>query len=117
MGNASRPGSIVVREIDHAVFMAGNGRRYCIRELHWNGIAGRSYDLVCVDDDECLTEESFGEYPTDAQIAEVFDEHCIDVEWEMCRFCHEDILAATAHRYRNGWVGTCCWDEKLRHSA
>ena len=44
--------------------------QYLVRELVWNGISGRSYELVRVADDIVLTEdESFDEYPTDAQIA------------------------------------------------
>lgn len=117
MGDTSRPGTIVVREIDHDAFEV-NEKRYCIRELHWNGITGRSYDLVGVDHDECLTEDSFDEYPTDAQIAIVLEVHGIDAELEMCKFCRREILQATAHRHDNGWVGdSCCWDERLRMTA
>lgn len=114
MGNSSRPGSVVVREIEHEPFGV-LGEQYVVRELVWNGITGRSYDLVRLVGDVVLTDESFDQYPTDAQLAEVLTDHGIDVELEMCKFCHSDILRATAHRHGSGWVGdSCCWDERLR---
>ncbi|MBD3004605.1 hypothetical protein [Streptomyces sp. 5-10] len=95
-----------------------DGERYCIRELHWSGIDGRSYDLVRCNGNEVLTEdESFDNRPTDAQIAVVLEEHGIDAELETCKMCRKEILLATAHRHDNGWVGTCCWDERLRMTA
>lgn len=34
-----------------------------------------------------------------------------------CKFCHEQVPAATAHRHGGGHVGdACCWDERLRAS-
>lgn len=115
MGNNSRPGSVVVREIDHEPFEV-LGVEYLVRELVWNGISGRSYELVRVADDIVLTEdESFDEYPTDAQIATVLTDQGVDVELETCRFCHGQVLRATAHRHGSSWVGdSCCWDERLR---
>ncbi|MEV6133070.1 hypothetical protein AB0M05_40830 [Streptomyces violaceusniger] len=96
-----------------------DGERYCIRELHWNGISGRSFDLVRCSGDEVLTiNESFDNQPTDAQIAVVLEEHGIEVELGTCKFCQGKILLATAHRHDNGWVGDrCCWDERLRMTA
>lgn len=115
MGNGSRPGSRVVREIDHESFEI-DGVKYVVRELVWNGIEGRSYDLYRVADDVVLTEdESFDAYPTDAEVAEVLAGHDVDVELEACKFCGGDVLRATAHRHGRGWVGdSCCWDERLR---
>jgi hypothetical protein len=115
MGNSSRPGSVVVREIDHEPFEV-RGVQYLVRELIWNDIAGRSYELVRVTDDVVLTEdESFDEYLTDPQVAAVLADHGIDVELETCTFCHGEILRATAHLHGNAWVGdSCCWDERLR---
>ncbi|MFF5097887.1 MULTISPECIES: hypothetical protein [Actinosynnema] len=84
-----------------------------MRELVWNGIDGRSYDLVSLADDTVLAEESFDEYPTDAQIAKVLRHHGIDVELGVCAFCGDELLPATAHRHHNGWVGDC-WDKRLR---
>ncbi|MEU7031621.1 hypothetical protein AB0A60_33600 [Streptomyces sp. NPDC046275] len=95
-----------------------DGEQYFVRETVWNGIDGRSYDLVRRRDDQELTEdESFDSYPTDAQIAAVLEEHGIDVELEMCKICRKAILLATAHRHDNGWVGTCHWEERLRMTA
>lgn len=115
MGNASRPGTVVVREIPHDPFTV-DGERYFVQESVWNGTSGRSYDLVRCDGDEVLTpDESFDSYPTDAQIAAVLDDHGVDAELETCKFCGQPVLLATAHRHDNGWVGeNCCWDERLR---
>lgn len=115
MGNASRPGSIVIREISHAPFTV-LGQQYAVLELVWNGDVSRSYDLVRVRDDTVLTEdESFDSYPTDGQIAEALAEHGVDAELTGCKFCGRDVLLATAHRHTGGWIGdTCCWAERLR---
>ncbi|WP_091454763.1 hypothetical protein [Actinokineospora iranica] len=105
----------MVREIDHDSFEIDDVT-YVIRELVWNGIDGRSYDLHRVADDVVLTEDkSFNAYPTNAQVAEVLTRHGVDVELEVCVFCEDDVLLATAHRHGRGWVGdSCCWDERLR---
>lgn len=31
-----------------------------------------------------------------------------------CKFCHKGIPAEGAYMHQNGWVGDCCWDERLR---
>lgn len=31
-----------------------------------------------------------------------------------CKFCHKSVLIGGAHRHGDGWVGECCWDERLR---
>ncbi|MFE1476478.1 hypothetical protein ACFW6N_21830 [Streptomyces cyaneofuscatus] len=117
MGNGSRPGTVVVREIDHEPFEV-DGEQYLVRELVWNGIDGRSYEVVRRRDDQVLTEEeSFDTYPTDAQIAVALEEHGLDAEMETCKMCQKEILVATARRHDKGWVGTCCWDERLRMTA
>ncbi|MFC8021623.1 hypothetical protein [[Kitasatospora] papulosa] len=118
MGNTSKPGSVVVREIDHDPFEV-DGEQYLVQELLWNGIDGRSYDLVRRRDGQILTEdESSDGYPTDAQIALVLEKHGVDVELETCKFCRKEILRATAHRHDNGWVGNaCCWDDRLHMTA
>ncbi|QWF85694.1 hypothetical protein [Amycolatopsis sp. CA-230715] len=114
MGNSSRPGSVVVHEIDHEPFTVSE-QQYVVRELVWNSLVDRSYELVRLGDDAVLTEhESFGEYPSDAQIAAVLHDYGIDVELGMCKFCEGQILLVTAHRHRHGWVGHCCWDDRLR---
>ncbi|KOU43626.1 hypothetical protein [Streptomyces sp. WM6378] len=106
MGNAARPGTVVVREIDHDPF-AVDGEQYLVRELVWNGIDGRSYDLVRRRDDQVLTEdESFDSHPTDAQIAAVLEEHGLDAEPETCERRQKESLVATAHWHDNEWVGT-----------
>lgn len=75
-----RPGRVVVRETDHEPFTVF-GERYVVRELVWNGIPGRSYELVRLADDVVLTEdESFNEYPTGEQIAAVLNDHGSDVK-------------------------------------
>lgn len=108
---------MVVREIDHDPFEV-DGEQYFVRELVWNGTDGRSYELVSCRDEEVLTEdESLDNYPTDAQITVVLKGHGIDVELETCKICRKEILLATAHRHDNGWVGSCCWDERLRMTA
>ena len=33
-----------------------------------------------------------------------------------CKLCKKDADAKTAHRHGDGWVGECCWDERLRSS-
>jgi hypothetical protein len=115
MGNSSRPGSIVIREIGHAPFTV-LGEQYAVLELVWNGDVGRSFDLVRVSDSTVLTEdESFDSYPTDEQIADTLAEHDIDAEVASCMFCRQNVLLATAHRHTGGWIGdACCWDERLR---
>lgn len=114
MGNSSRPGSVVVGERDHEAFEV-DGQRYVVRELRWNGIDGRSYELVRLDGDVVLTDdEAFSDHPTDAEIATVLLRHGVGVELGECTFCGGTVLLATAHRHHNRWVGTCCWDERLR---
>ncbi|MFJ6437864.1 hypothetical protein [Streptomyces sp. NPDC091416] len=99
MGNPSRPGSIVTREIGHTPFTV-SGEQYAVLELVWNGDVGRSYDLVRLGDDSVLTEaESFDSYPTDGQIAVTLADHGIEAEIMDCKFCGEDALLATAHRH------------------
>jgi hypothetical protein len=79
------------------------GEQYFVRERVWNGIDGRSYDLVRRRDDQELTEdESFDSYPADAQIAAVLEEHGIGVDLEACEICRKEVLPATAHRHDNG---------------
>ncbi|MGQ4484103.1 hypothetical protein ACN6LH_002699 [Streptomyces sp. SAS_276] len=110
----SRPGTVVVREIDHAPFEM-LGVQYFVQELVWNGISGRSYDILRRDGHGILIltqDESFDRYPTDAQIAAVLGEHGVDAELETCKMCQEEILLATAHRHDYEWVGSCCWDER-----
>ncbi len=34
----------------------------------------------------------------------------------VCHICSSPIDASTAHRHQEGWVGECCWDERLRSS-
>jgi hypothetical protein len=117
MGSTSRPGTVVIREIDHDLFEV-DGERYFVQELAWNATSGRSFDLVRHRDDKVLTEdESFDSYPSDAQIAVVLEAHGIDAELETCKMCRKEIFLATAHRHDHGWVGTCCWDERLRMTA
>ncbi|MFJ9381847.1 hypothetical protein [Streptomyces sp. NPDC101455] len=113
----SRPGSVVTNTINHPLFDV-NGEQYFVQELHWNGISGRSYDLVRHRDDAVMTEdESFDDYPTEEQIAAVLEDHGIDAEMETCKMCWKAILLDTAHRHDNGWVGACCWDERLRMTS
>lgn len=79
MGNSSRPGTVVVREIDHERFTV-NGVVYFVRELVWNGIAGRSYDLVALQDGTVFTEdESLDEHPSRERIADILEAHGIHV--------------------------------------
>ena len=33
-----------------------------------------------------------------------------------CKFCGKPVPDKTAHRHLDGWVGECCWDERLRAS-
>jgi basic membrane lipoprotein Med (substrate-binding protein (PBP1-ABC) superfamily) len=114
MGNSDRPGTVVVSEYDHEPFEV-DGQLYLIRELRWNRIAGRSFDVIRVADNADLTTDgSFDDHPTDAEIAEVLIQHGVDVALETCKFCDGDVLRATAHRHGHGWVGDCCWDERLR---
>lgn len=118
MGNSSRPGSIVIKEIDHPAFHV-QGEKFFIRESIWNGDedeGGRSYDLVQGEDEAILTEEeSFDSYPTDARVAAVLEEHGFDAELVGCKFCGDEVLKATAHRHQREWVGAGChWDERLR---
>lgn len=32
----------------------------------------------------------------------------------LCRFCKKPTNKEKAHRHGGGWVGECCWDERLR---
>ncbi len=116
MGNTNRPGTVVVGEYDHEPF-AVDGQPYLIRELKWNRIEGRSYELVRVADDAVLTEDgSFDQYPTSEQIAEVLNGHGVDAELVSCTFCLTPVFLDIARRHDNGYVGSCCWDERLRAS-
>ncbi|MFD0437330.1 hypothetical protein [Streptomyces chartreusis] len=113
MGNRSRPGSIVIREIPHPEFTV-DGEKFRVHELVWNGIAGRSFDVVRCDGDEVLTDESFDNYPTDLQIAAVLKDHGVYIAWTMCAFCHKDIPEDLARSGFGGLVGDCHSDERLR---
>lgn len=31
-----------------------------------------------------------------------------------CQFCGRTVPRSTSHLHGNGWVGDCCWDERLR---
>jgi hypothetical protein len=31
-----------------------------------------------------------------------------------CKLCHQEVPSHTAHLHQDGWVGDCCWDERLR---
>jgi len=31
-----------------------------------------------------------------------------------CKFCHRPVDPTTAHLHDGGYVGECCWDERLR---
>lgn len=31
-----------------------------------------------------------------------------------CKFCGRAAYAHVAHLHQDGWVGLCCWDERLR---
>ena len=31
-----------------------------------------------------------------------------------CKFCNKEVPSKTAHLIDDGWVGECCWDERLR---
>lgn len=31
-----------------------------------------------------------------------------------CKFCGHEATERQAHRHDGGWVGPCCWDERLR---
>ncbi|MEU3499902.1 hypothetical protein ABZ726_03720 [Streptomyces hundungensis] len=73
--------------------------------------------MLCRDDQVLTEDASFDTYPTDAQIAVVLQGSGLDVELEMCKMCRQEVLLATAHRHDNGWVGTCCWDDRLRMTA
>lgn len=33
-----------------------------------------------------------------------------------CKFCHRPVNINTAHLHDNGYVGECCWDERLRQT-
>ncbi len=39
-----------------------------------------------------------------------------DDDQVLCRFCQRQCSASTARPYQGGWVGECCWDERLRSS-
>ncbi|MET8860787.1 hypothetical protein [Streptomyces sp. NPDC004579] len=106
----------MIDEIDHDVFEV-DGERFVVRELVWNGITGRSFEVVRLAGGEVLTAESFDVHPSDEQIAVVLEEHGTDVEMETCKLCRHAVLLATAVRHGAGWVGSCCWDERLRMTS
>ncbi|NUU26414.1 MAG: hypothetical protein HOV68_33660 [Streptomycetaceae bacterium] len=117
MGNHARPGTVVVREIDHDPFPV-DAEEYVVRELVWNGIDGRSFELVRRRDDEVLTRDaSVDAYPTQEQIAAVLEDHGVAVDLEVCKVCRNAILRSTAYRHDHGWVGSCCWDDRLHSTA
>lgn len=71
MGNNSRPGSVVTREIPHPAFTV-DGETFYVLELHWNGTDSRSYEVILdVEGGTVLTDTAFDTYPTDDQIAAV----------------------------------------------
>ncbi len=66
------PGSAVVQETNYPFDF--EGERYCVRELRWNGMDDRSYDVYRLSDGELMSDghstESFDHFPTDTQIAD-----------------------------------------------
>jgi hypothetical protein len=32
----------------------------------------------------------------------------------LCKLCGNEVPGSSAHLHQNGWVGLCCWDERLR---
>ncbi|WP_309115982.1 hypothetical protein [Saccharothrix sp.] len=78
MGNSTRPGSVVTGERDLATVTV-DGEQYRVTELRWNGIDGRSYEVVRVADGRLLTEDgSFDEYPDENQIRALVDTLCAE---------------------------------------
>lgn len=112
MGNTSIPGSVVIREIDHDVFQL-LGADYYVRELHWNGSSGRSYDIVRAVDDVVITGESFDNYPTADELRDTI-EQAEAAATVACKFCEQQVSGRDAHLHMGSWVGECCWDERLR---
>jgi hypothetical protein len=41
-------------------------------------------------------------------------ESATPVERVPCALCGEPARADEAHRHGEGWIGECCWDERLR---
>lgn len=37
-----------------------------------------------------------------------------DVRTVPCKFCCQPVVTTDAYRHNCGWVGECCWDERLR---
>lgn len=42
------------------------------------------------------------------------DENAVYVPMVSCKFCGKAIPNADAYMHQSGWVGECCWDERLR---
>lgn len=76
MGNNSRPGSVVVLDVNHDPIEI-DSVRYYVNELQWNGIEARSFDVHRHVDDACLTEstESFDHYPTEDEIRALVEDY------------------------------------------
>jgi hypothetical protein len=61
--------------------------------------------------------EQLGESDTEARIRAVAEENRAQPATVACKFCGEQVPANTAYRHDGGYVGDCCWDERLRATA
>ncbi|MEO3976712.1 hypothetical protein [Streptomyces sp. CAU 1734] len=67
-------GDRVVSE-QHAGQYVIDGRRVDVTRLTWRDAKGLSYDITDAETGELLRDESFDEYPTEAQVREALAEH------------------------------------------
>lgn len=86
-----------------------------VQRITWRDDPGLSFDVLD-ENEEYLTDESFDDYPTQEQIADVLRGHAAT----FCRFCGKGIIGDSGHLIGAAEPGTnpwCCdgdWDERLR---
>jgi hypothetical protein len=61
--------------------------------------------------------EQLGESDTEARIRALAEENDTDPATVTCKFCEEQVPASTAYRHDGGYVGECCWDDRLNATA
>jgi hypothetical protein len=61
--------------------------------------------------------EQLGESDAEAHIRALAEENDTDPATVTCKFCREQVPARTAYRHDGGYVGECCWDDRLNATA
>lgn len=93
--------------------------------VHKSGSSIRDYLEIDMDDGKATLSVQNNEGEEDEKLADKvkaaleeahknFEKVLTKKQTVRCKFCKKKVPAITAHRHDRGYVGTCCWDERLR---